>query len=108
MIRADLDQGLCSEWQARNIYCVDVRYDENAKEWKVDEAASGKLREARREERLARGVPVQEWWQKSRQRLVEHNIDAKLLEMYGSSAKLSPSFAQEFKDFWVLPDDYVM
>jgi hypothetical protein len=37
---------------------------------------------------------------------MEHNIDAQLLEMYGSSAKLSPSFAQEFKDFWALPDDY--
>jgi N-methylhydantoinase B/oxoprolinase/acetone carboxylase alpha subunit len=107
-VRTDLDNGLCSDWQARNLYCVDVSYDENTKEWKVDEAATGKLREARKKERLARGVPVKEWWQNSRQRLVERDIDAQLLEMYGSSAKLSPSFAQEFKDFWALPDDYAL
>jgi N-methylhydantoinase B/oxoprolinase/acetone carboxylase alpha subunit len=107
-IETDLNQGLCSEWQARNIYCVDVSRDENTKEWKVDEVATGKLREARRKERKARGVPVNEWWQNSRQTLMERNIDAQLLEMYGSSAKLSPSFAQEFKDFWALPDDYAL
>jgi hypothetical protein len=107
-IKADLDNGLCSDWQARNIYCVDVSCDENTKEWQVDEPASAKLRQAKREERLTRGVPVKEWWQKSRQKLLERDIDPQLLEMYGSSAKLSPSFAQEFKDFWALPDDYAL
>jgi acetone carboxylase alpha subunit len=107
-IKTDLDAGFCSNWQARNIYCADVSCDENTKEWKVDEAATGKLREARRKERLARGVPVKDWWQKSRQRLMERDIDAQLLEMYGSSAKLSASFAREFKDFWALPVDYAL
>jgi len=105
-IKADLDNGLCSDWQARNLYCVDVDCDENTKEWKVDEAATAKLRDAKRKERSARGVPVKEWWKKSRQKLMEHDLDPLLLEMYGSSAKLSPAFEQEFKDFWALPDDY--
>ncbi len=101
-----LDNGLCTDWQARSIYCVEVSYDEGAKEWKVDEPATAELRQAKRKERSERGVPVKEWWEKSRARLLEHDIDPQLLEMYGSSAKLSPAFAQEFRDFWGLPDDY--
>jgi acetone carboxylase alpha subunit len=107
-VKADLDDGLCTEWQARSIYCVEVRYDEEAKEWVVDEAATTELRQEKRKERSGRGVPVKEWWQKSRARLLERDIDPQLLEMYGSSAKLSPAFAQEFRDFWGLPDDYAL
>ncbi len=105
-VKADLDDGLCTDWQARSIYCVEACYDEEAKEWTVDEDATAKLREAKRKERKDRSVPVKEWWEKSRARLMERKIDPLLLEMYGSSAKLSPAFAQEFIDFWGLPDDY--
>jgi len=106
VIRVDLDQGLCSEWQARNIYCAVVSYDANTKEWTVDEGATARLRAAKRKERVARGAPVKEWWRASRRKLMAHALGGKLLEMYRSSAKLSPSFAQEFKDFWSLPDNY--
>jgi hypothetical protein len=105
-IKDDLDNGLCSDWQARNIYCVHADCDEATKEWSVDEAATAKLREAKRKERSTRSVPVKEWWKKARQKLVEHDLDPLLQEMYGSSARLSPAFAQEFRDFWALPDDH--
>jgi len=82
-IKSDLDQGLCSDWQARNVYGVEVSYDDGTKEWRVDEAASGTLRAAKRKERLTRGVPVKEWWQKSRAQLMQRDLDARLLEMYG-------------------------
>jgi N-methylhydantoinase B/oxoprolinase/acetone carboxylase alpha subunit len=96
LITADMDNGLTTDWQARNIYCVDASYDETAKGWRVNETATDELRRAKRRERLERAVPVKDWWRKSRQRLMENDLDAQLLEMYGSSAKLSPSFAREF------------
>ena len=106
LITADMDNGLTTEWQASNMYCVKTSYDEKAKQWKVDEAATKELRQAKRKERLARGVPAKEWWRKSRQRLVERDIDDRILEMYQSSMRLSEAFTQEFKDFWALPDDF--
>ena len=51
---------------------------------------------------------MEEWWQKSRKRLLTKDIDPLLIEMYQSSMKLSKNFTQEFKDFWAMPDDFSM
>lgn len=105
-ITADLFDGLTTEWQASSIYCVKTDYDEADKQWRVDEAATTELREAKRKERLSKGIPAKEWWEKSRQRVMARNVDSKILEMYQSSMKLSEAFTQEYKDFWALPDDF--
>ena len=107
-IKADMDQGLSTDWMARNVYCVEASYDEAAREWRIDEAASQKLRQAKRKERLSRGVPVKEWWQKARQRFMARDFDPQIVEMYQSSARLSQPFAQEVRDFWALPDDFTL
>jgi N-methylhydantoinase B/oxoprolinase/acetone carboxylase alpha subunit len=107
-IKADLEEGLATEWMAKNIYCVEVGFDKKAKGWKVDEAATKKLRQARRKERLSRGVPTEEWWQEARQRLMAKAIDPLLLEMYQSSMKMSQAFTREFKEFWALPEDFTL
>ena len=75
-------------------------------EWKVDDAATAKLREAKRQERLARGVPVREWWNTQRRRILDRELDPKIIETYQSSIKMSQPFAQEFRDFWALPEDF--
>jgi len=108
LITADMDNGLTTEWQVSNIYCVRTSYDEEAKQWKVDEAATRKLRQAKRKERLARGVPVKQWWEKFRQRLMDRALDPLLLEMYQSSMKMSQAFTREFREFWALPNDFTL
>ena len=47
-------------------------------------------------------------WQQARQRLMDKTLDPLLLEMYHSSMKLSQGFTREFKDFWVLPQDFAL
>ncbi len=105
---SDLDEGLATEWMARNVYCVGVSYDDETKTWRTDEAETKRLREAKRKERLARGVPVKEWWQQARQRFMARSFDDRIVEMYRSSASLSQTFAQEVKDFWALPDNFAL
>ncbi|NQT47791.1 MAG: hypothetical protein HQ578_02315, partial [Chloroflexi bacterium] len=106
--KADLDNGQTNEDITRNIYCIEASYDEKAKEWKINEEGTKKLREAKRKQRLSRGVPVEQWWQKSRQRLLNKDLDPLLLEMYQSSMKLSEGFTRELKDFWALPEDFTL
>ena len=106
LITADLDNGMTTEWQANSIYCVKPVYDEEKKHWKVDESATDELRDAKRKERQSKAMPAREWWEKSRQRVKDRNMDSKILEMYQSSMRLSESFTQEFKDFWALSDDF--
>ena len=107
-VKADLDKGLTTEEIARNIYYVSVSYDERAKEWEVDEAETEKLREAKRKERLSRGVPAKEWWAGARKQVLDKELNPMLLEMYQSSMKMSQQFAQEFRGFWALPEDFVL
>ena len=103
----DLDKGLTTRDIARNIYCVSVKFDKKSKKWKINEAETAKLREAKRKERLSRGIPVKQWWNKERQRIADKDMHPWLLEMYQSSMKMSQKFTREFRDFWVLPDDFV-
>jgi len=104
--KADLDNGLATEEISRNVYCIAANYNEKAKEWTIDETETNKLREEKRKERLSRGVPVEEYWRKTRQRVLEKDLDPLLTEMYQSSMKLSEVFTQEFKDFWTLSEDF--
>jgi len=106
MVKADLEEGLSCEDIARRIYGVAVRYDERAKEWTVDEEETERLRRERRRERLARAVPVRQWWLKARERVARKDLDPLLCEMYHSSMKMSPSFARAFREFWALPEDF--
>ncbi len=108
LAKADLDNGLSNEEITRNIYCIEAGYDEKEKEWKIDEDATKRLREEKRKQRLSRGVPVKQWWRKSRKRLLDKDLDPLLVEMYQSSMKLSENFTREFKDFWGLPNDFSM
>jgi N-methylhydantoinase B/oxoprolinase/acetone carboxylase alpha subunit len=103
---ADLENGFTTREIARDIYCVEASYDQVAKKWKVDEAKTRHLRYEKRKQRLARGVPVKQWWKSARQRLLSADIAPLLREMYQSSMKLSQPFAQELRDFWCLPNDF--
>jgi N-methylhydantoinase B/oxoprolinase/acetone carboxylase alpha subunit len=103
---ADLEKGLTTPEIAKEIYCVDASYDQVSKKWKVDEAKTKRLRHERRKQRVARGVPVKEWWRSARQRLLSADVAPLLREMYQSSMTLSQPFAREFRDFWCLPNDF--
>jgi acetone carboxylase alpha subunit len=88
------------------MYCIAVHYDEKAKEWNIDDEETKKLRAAKRKERLSRGIPVEGYWLKARQRLLEKKLDPLLQEAYRSSMKLSEGFTRDYKDFWALPNDF--
>jgi acetone carboxylase, alpha subunit len=104
--KADLDAGLTNIDISRRVYCIEASYDDKAREWKIDEAATRKLREAKKKERLSRGVPVMQWWQQARQHVANKQFDPLLVEMYRSSMKMSEKFTREYKDFWGLPNEF--
>ncbi len=106
-IRMDLDNGLTTKWQAEKLFCVETSYDEKTKEWQVDDQATKKRRAQERKERLKKGVPVKDWWKNAREKIIAKKMDDKIVEMYKSSANLSQAFADEIKDFWALPEDFI-
>ncbi len=106
LIRSDLGLGFTSVEACRNIYCAEAAYDEGKGQWSIDAKGTEKLRESRRKERLKRGVPFKDWWQKTSKKIMKREMDPLLLEMYQSSMDRGPKFADEFRRFWGLPQDF--
>jgi hypothetical protein len=104
--KVDLDDELTTPEISRNVYGIEASYDASEKQWSIDEAATERLRQEKRKQRLARAVPVEQWWRQARERIQSKDIDPLLSEMYQSSMKMSERFAQEFTEFWALDEDF--
>jgi N-methylhydantoinase B len=107
-VDADLEGGYLLPRLAGSIYGV-VLDDAG----RVDRAASAARRAEVREERLRRSAPTSEWMAIERGRLLAHLADGEgerfiptVQEMYAESLRLSERWAQEFRRFWDLPEDF--
>ena len=107
LVRSDLEGGWTRAWVAASVYGVVAAYDQQAKAWTVDLAATERKREEIRAARKQRGVPFREWWQQERERIVakEHMASA-VLDMWRSSMELSPEYGEEIRAFWRLPEGF--
>jgi N-methylhydantoinase B/acetone carboxylase alpha subunit len=63
-------------------------------------------RDGARKRRLERAIPVSEWWEKERERVLAQDVIEPQQRMYAESFRLSPRFAAEFRGFWDLDDDF--
>jgi len=106
LTKNDLDLGLLTLERCRRIYCIEARYDDKAEEWVIDEKKTAELREKRREERLAKGVPVKEWWRKRRQDIIEGKMPQLLKKAYNGSLENGERWPEEFRAFWDVPSDF--
>ena len=71
-----------------------------------DEAGTEAAREALRRRRAERAVPVSEWLDRTRERVLAKDLIYPVRDMYRESMALSPRWAGEFRSFWQLPDDF--
>ena len=79
--------------------------------WTVDHAATEQRRAEIREERRAKAIPVREWLSGQRERVLAHadgggDFGPHIQRMYAESMRLSSRWADEFRRFWDLPDDF--
>jgi N-methylhydantoinase B/oxoprolinase/acetone carboxylase alpha subunit len=106
MVRADLERGWTREWVASDIHGVVAERD-GGNGWRVDETATERRREETREARKRRAVPFREWWREEREKVLRReNMSSAVLEMWRSSMRLSPDYAEEIRAFWQLPEDF--
>ncbi|MBK8308824.1 MAG: hydantoinase B/oxoprolinase family protein [Gammaproteobacteria bacterium] len=105
-IRQDLEDGLSTADIAARIHGVVCSCGVEDGHWTIDPAATSALRQQHRQERRARAIPVQTWWQRSRQSLAQRQFHPLIGEMYASSMAMSQSFADEFRAFWALPETW--
>lgn len=106
LVKQDLDNGHTFPFTARSVCGVEASYDEKAEEWKIDFDKTSKLRAEIRERRKKRGIPAKDWWKQTRKRITEKRLDPLIMEMFKDAFKLSPGYAEEYKKFWALPNDF--
>lgn len=106
LTKKDLDLGLLTLERCRRIYGIEARYDEKAEEWVIDNKKTAELRKKRRKQRLAKGIPVEEWWQKRRQDIIQGKMPPLLKKAYRGSLEKGERWPGEFRAFWDLPLDF--
>ena len=101
----DVNDGLSGARRAAEVYGVALVADD-AGAHQVDTAATTKLRQDLRAQRLARAVPAREYKARVRERLLTGDIPAPAAALYRDVLSFSAKWAEEFRSFWSLPDDY--
>jgi acetone carboxylase, alpha subunit len=56
-----------------------------------------------RKARLARGVPVKDWWRTERERILGGKIKGEVAAMYAECLDRSQPWAKSYRDFWGIP-----
>src|SRR5699024_1296871 len=93
---------------ASNAHAVVLDYDEDKNKCHVDMDATKKRREEVRRSRLSNAIPVEEWINSERERVLEKDFAPEIKNMYKDTMSLSDQFDKEFKEFWNLPKDFTM
>lgn len=106
LIENDLNNGHALAFSARQVYGVEAEYDSASGIWRVDKEKSSELRWQIRKERGKRAVPTRDWLKMERERIIKKDVYEPLLTMYRDSMAISPDWAEEYRQFWDLPDDF--
>ncbi len=105
-VEADLNQRHILLRYAEKVFgCV---FKEKDGTYTVDIKATEKKRKAIRKERLKRSIPAQEWLNQEKQNILDQKASLQVRNMYAESFALSEKFTQEFKEFWTLPEDWII
>ncbi len=104
-VAEDVNGGYLLERFAERVYGVVLKKGADGL-MVADEAATEKRRAAIRKDRLARAVPTRKWMEKERERILKKDAGVHVQQMYASSFKLGPTWAQGFREFWDLPNEW--
>ena len=103
LVARDVREGRTSARAAREEYCVALTED-----GEVDTEGTERLRAERRRERLERALPAEEYKRRARERLTEGRVSAPVRRMYNDLLENNERFAQRMREFWGLPEDFLV
>ncbi|MEJ2250926.1 MAG: hydantoinase B/oxoprolinase family protein [Candidatus Lokiarchaeota archaeon] len=107
-VKNDLDAEIYTIDLVSRIYGVIASYNNKKEEWKIDEEATRIKREEIREKRKKETMDFEEFYERERKKITERKLSEHVVRMYNESLELSENWANEFKNFWKLPNDFKM
>ena len=90
----------------KQLFKVTASYDEASHTYACDTAKTDALRSAERASRLQKAVPVSEWMSQQKERMTQQPLALEVREMYNDCFGNSPTWHQEFTEFWDLPEEF--
>ncbi len=106
LLKKDLEEQIYTKDVVECVYGVIADHDEEAGEWRIDEEKSRERRTRMKKERLEKSMPFEEFWERERNKIMENKLSKHVKTMYRESMELSEKWAQEFREFWKLPDNF--
>lgn len=100
LVLRDLELGLVDAEYAGRIHGVVLKQEDGR--WKVDSEATAEKRKAARRERLAKAMPVKDFIEQERKKLLAKELPEPILQCYRDCFKTSQRFKEEFYGFWGL------
>jgi len=107
-IARDVENGYVTLELASETHAVVLNYEEGTNTCNVDMEATEKRRDEVKKLRLNKAIPVKDWIESERERVIEKDFAPEVLSMYKDTLNISQKFAKEFKEFWNLSEDFTM
>lgn len=105
LIEQDLNEEQFLPRYAEKVYGAVIFKDAGGK-WRVDREASDAKRREIRMERAKRAIPVKQWMEQERQRILKKEFHEAVITMYRESMELGKWWPEYFRSFWNLPEDF--
>ena len=106
LVKNDLNEGVYSAPLVERVYGVIAKYNEKDKSWEINLPATEKARQAIRDQRKARSVSFGAFYEAERKIVLEKSVIEPLRNMYRDVMQLSPIWAKEFREYYMLPGDF--
>jgi len=105
-LKEDIEEGFYTPEVVERVYGVLGTFDEDNREFTVDESATDQAREKLQAKRREETVDFQEFYETERERVREGDISEPAEWMFAGVFDLSEEWADYFREFWDLDDDF--
>jgi acetone carboxylase alpha subunit len=102
----DLNDGLYTSEIVQNVYGVIARFNEETKEWTIDEGATVEKRIELMNKRKDDSMTFEEFWEYEQKKITDNTLYEAVNNMYVESMELSEKWAKEFKEFWKFAEHF--
>ncbi len=101
----DVNQGFLLPDYAAKVYGVKIEQGP-AGDYAADEDETRKLRREIKSKRAERSMPVRDFYEREKQRVIKGGFRKPVRECYNSCMALSVEWGNKFREFWGLPPDF--
>jgi N-methylhydantoinase B/acetone carboxylase alpha subunit len=108
LVAEDVEEGVYTPDVVEQVYGVVGDYDEDDREFTVDDEATAERREEIREERKSESQSFEDFREKERENVVEKDMSEPVKWMYDGVFEQSSEWADRFRDYWDLDEEYTV